>query len=359
MVASRLLVSVAVMAILLGAACAQQSSETNDRLREYLERFPGADANRDGVLTREEALAHRERRQRMLEQREAYEAGKPAPDLADVAYGPHERNRLDLWQADGEGPRPLVVFIHGGGWVGGDKSRIARDTLEALLGAGISVAAINYRYSTQAPYPAPMSDAARALQFLRLHAADFGIDPSRIGAFGGSAGACTSMWLAFRDDMADPASDDPLLRQSTRLSCIAPIAGPTTLDPQLSEEWLGAPITLHPASVTFFGVDDVAQLDDPAMQSVIDDASPITHVSADDPPTYMVYSLPDVRLGEDATPGEVAHHPRYGIHLKDRMDRLGVECVLIYPDSPGEDRYGGVVEFFAAKLLADRADEDT
>ena len=102
---------------------------------------------------------------------------------------------------------------------GGDKKTNPR----AFLDKGISVAAINYRYTqngvedkVEPPVKAPLGDAARALQFVRSKAAEWNLDKQRIGATGGSAGACTSLWLAFHDDMADPKSDDPVARESTR-----------------------------------------------------------------------------------------------------------------------------------------------
>ena len=354
--ASGLIVVLLMTLLSLTLTLAQQTSENSARLQEYLRNYPAADADRDGVLTMEEAQAHRQRRQEALQARQEFEAGRPDPDSADLAYGPFERNVLDLWLAQApegaEGPRPLAVYIHGGGWVGGDKSGIGRRDLEALLAAGISVAAINYRYSTQAPFPAPMTDAGRALQFLRYHAAEHDLDPTRVGAWGGSAGACTSMWLAFHDDLADPNAEDPVLRESSRLTCIAPVAGPTTLERDVAQEWLGASITRHPALMPMFGVEDVSGFDDPAVQALMAEASPINQLGPeDDVPTYARYGLPNTQLDEDATPSQVAHHPRYGVHLKQRMDELGIECVLIYPDYDSGDPYGSLVEFFKAKLL--------
>jgi len=354
----RLLTGICIVSLMMGPACAQETSENSDRLNQYLERFPRADADGDGVLTLEEAQAFNQRRREAREQRQAYEAGKPDPDHAGVAYGPYERNVFDLWLAEGDGPRPLAVYIHGGGWVGGDKSGISRDYLEELLDAGISVAAVNYRYSTQAPFPAPITDAGRAIQFMRLHAEEYNLDPEHVGAWGGSAGAATSMWLAFHDDLADPNSDDPVARQSTRLTTIAPFAGPVVFDPDLSEEVLGAPVTIHPAFLPFFGVEDLADLQTPEKQAELQEASPISHLTADDPPVRMQYSLPADRLDENATPSQVAHHPLHGVYLKQKMDALGIESVLIYPGNE-EDPYGGMVGFFRAKLLGEEpATED-
>ena len=110
----------------------------------------------------------------------------PPPHVANAAYGPHERNVLDLWKAPSNRPTPLVIFIHGGGFSRGDKGGLSPVLLSECLRRGISVAAINYRYSTQAPYPGPMMDSARAIQFLRNRAAEWNLDPKVFGATGGS-----------------------------------------------------------------------------------------------------------------------------------------------------------------------------
>jgi lysophospholipase L1-like esterase len=120
----------------------------------------------------------------------------------NVSYGPDKkRNRLDFWQAPGNGPRPLLVNIHGGSWTEGDKS-IYFD-YKPFLEKGISCASINYRLTPDNPLPTPVHDAARAIQFLRSMAAEWNIDPDRIALTGGSAGACTSMWILLHDDLAD------------------------------------------------------------------------------------------------------------------------------------------------------------
>jgi acetyl esterase/lipase len=154
------------------------------------------------------------------------------PDPANVAYGPHESNVLDLWLAAGDSPRPLVICYHGGGFSGGDKSQLnqgpLRSLLPMLLETGISAAAANCRLSGIAPHPAQMHDAARALQFLRLHAKEYNINPERVGAIGPSAGAGISQWLASHDDLADPSNEDALLRQSTRLAAVVAIRAQTT-----------------------------------------------------------------------------------------------------------------------------------
>lgn len=172
---------------------------------------------------------------------------QPPRTQVDVAYGPHPRNVLDFWKASGEGPRPLLVYIHGGGWITGDKSQ-KMPVLQPFLDRGISCAAINYRLAPDHPLPAPVHDAARAVQFLRSKAADWNIRTDRIALTGPSAGGCTAMWLLLHDDLADPDAADLVARESTRVWAAAAEVGQTSIDPKILQEWLG-PAVLHEGSL--------------------------------------------------------------------------------------------------------------
>src|SRR5262249_46689614 len=171
---------------------------------------------------------------------------RPAPTVADFEYGHEsERQKFDFWQAKSDRPTPVVLLIHGGGWQRGDKTGYGENIIQPYLDAGISVAALNYRFINQAmeqkvvpPVKACVGDAARALQTIRSKAREWNLDPRRIGATGGSAGACTSLWLALHDDLADPQSGDPIARESTRLTCAAVSGAQTSLDPKELREWM-------------------------------------------------------------------------------------------------------------------------
>lgn len=294
--------------------------EIEARLEQLLKRYPDADANRDGVLTPAEARAFREQAAQRRERR-------VAPTHADISYGPHERNRLDLYLAKSEKPTPLIVYIHGGGFVGGDKSSISRGLVEAANAAGISMAAIHYRFVTEAPFPAPQRDSARAIQFLRANADKWNFDPQRVAAYGGSAGAGISMWLGFHDDLADPENPDPVLRQSTRLCAIGSRGGQTTYDPNLIKEWIGGRAYQHPSITKCYDLESLDQITDPKLQPLYDEVSAITHLTADDPPIHMIYSEADEPLPEDARPGQGIHHPNFGKKLSEKMKQLKIENV--------------------------------
>jgi acetyl esterase/lipase len=232
----------------------------------------------------------------------------------------------------------LVLVIHGGGWTSGSKERAGRFAdVQALLDAGISVAAPNYRLIQQArqagvtpPVKAPLHDAARALQFLRSKAAEWNIDPTRIGAAGGSAGACTSLWLAYHDDLADPQSADPVARQSTRLTCIAVIGAQTTLDPQQAKEW--TPNSRYGGHA--FGKASFAQAlaERAGILPWIAEYSPYALASKDDPPVALFYSQAPAMGKKQADP---THTANFGSGLQQRCKELGIACEVIYPGAPG------------------------
>ncbi|WP_165232192.1 alpha/beta hydrolase [Aquisphaera insulae] len=286
--------------------------------------------------------------------------GKPRPDFADLSYGPHARNVLDFWKAPAVGahprPRPVVIFFHGGGFLGGNKSSVPAWLVDRCLAAGISVASANYRLSTQAPYPAPMLDGALAIQFLRSRAAELEIAPDRIAGCGNSAGGGIALWAGMHEDLADPASDDPVRRQSSRLACLGLVGAQTSYDPRFIKALVGGRAHEHVALRPLFGVATDAEADSSTAHRLYVDASPINHASPDDPPMILFYSEPNGPLPIDSRPGLGIHHPRFGAALKARMDPLGVECRLRHGDEykdrehPEESMYEDLVRFFQDHL---------
>lgn len=286
------------------------------------------------------------------------------PTIENYAYGSaSERQVLDFWKAASDKPTPVVVVIHGGGWQSGDKQKSLPD-IRPYLDAGISVAAINYRFIKQAmqqkiepPVKACLDDAARAIQTLRSKAGEWNIDPDRIGATGTSAGACTSLWLALHDDLADSDSNDPVARQSTRLNCAAVIAAQTSLDPKELREWISNSVYGGHA-FGFAGKGrkrpDEFELLIANREKVlpwIKEYSPIELVTGDDPPIYLSYpnqKSPPVVGGNETDP---THSAVYGIKLAEKLEAKGVEVVLAYPDKP-DQRYGAVEKFLIEKLTA-------
>jgi hypothetical protein len=281
----------------------------------------------------------------------------PSPTFRNVAYGTHQRNVLDFWQAESDKPTPLAIYYHGGGFRVFDKGKIAKKwpaTVRALLDADISVAAVNYRLIQHEPLPAAFHDSRRALQFLRTKATDWNIDDARVAAWGGSAGAQIAMYLAFHDEMADPNSNDPVERQSTRLTCVATRDGQTSRDYQWWIDHIPEYDKPHMDFHAMFGVQSRE-----AFLEKMGDVSALSLVTKDDPPIYMNYEMrPD-----DPVPMPMASNPRasisfqghhvvFGIELKKKMDSLGLPAHLDYPGSTC--RYRSVEQFLIARLAYSR-----
>ncbi len=268
----------------------------------------------------------------------------PTPNLINEQYGPHERNVFDLWKARSETPTPLVVYIHGGGFRSGSKDSISPALVRGLLDKGISVMAINYRLAPEFAFPTHYLDSARAIQFARLNARAWNLDAQRIGATGGSAGAGTALWIAFHNDMADPDNVDPVLRQSTRLACVAVNGAQSTYDPRVISEWVGDAAARHPALMQFFGL-TADEVDTPKAHRIYEAASSITYLTADDPPVYAFYTDPRGPLPANAKDGQGIHHINFGLRLKERMDSLGISCTVRHRDE-GIDKDEDYVAFF-------------
>jgi acetyl esterase/lipase len=263
--------------------------------------------------------------------------GDLKPDHADVSYGPHKNNRLDLWLAKSDRPAPLAVFIHGGGFVGGDKSNLNAAVVRQYLAAGVSVAAVNYRFRSEAPINVVLRDSARAIQFLRSKANDYHLDKTRVVAFGGSAGAGTALWLAFHDDLADPHNADLVLRESTRLVAAASTAGQATYDIVRWEEVLGKEaMRFYPRDgwPALYGLKTLTDLESAEGKRLRADVDMLGLITRDDPPVFLAAS--DRFTALDSR-GATNHTPKHSEAIKKRCDEVGVPAVLKVGDaSTGE-----------------------
>jgi acetyl esterase/lipase len=289
----------------------------------------------------------------------ARNALQPDPTEYDVAYGPHPKQVIHFWKAESDKPTPLLLFIHGGGWQGGGRLSGLTAMLPEMLKQGISVVSVEYRFISEVaadgvmpPVKAPLHDAARALQLVRSKAREWNIDKERIGASGGSAGACTSLWLAFHPDMADPNSSDPIARESTRLWCAAVAGAQTTLDPQQMKEWTpnsrygghafgftgDAPKKLSPFDEFLAKRDTILPW--------IAEYSPYALVTSDDPPIYLYYSAPPA-LGQPEK--DPTHTANFGAKLQEHCQATGVACELAYPDAP-DVKHASVQDYLIERL---------
>lgn len=281
-------------------------------------------------------------------------ADQPIPTQADIHYGSHQRHVLDFFKAESDKPTPVLVFIHGGGWLHGSKEQeahIYRNNLIPMLKKnGISTAFINYRFTTEAILPAPVFDAARAIQFLRYKADELNIDKTRIAATGGSAGGCTILWLATHDDLADPNATDPVLRESTRLCGALVGVAQTTIEPAMIRAWIGERGISHMMIRQAGGFKSNKEMDAnyATKAELYREFSPVTHLTQDDPPMLLRYHQ---RLDDQK---EGIHHALFGFHFMNHAQEVGATCYLelrqhpdIFPGSPS-------INDFLLNVLIDR-----
>jgi len=203
----------------------------------------------------------------------------------DIPYVPggHERQKLDIYRAEDAKPtdrRPLIVWIHGGAWKGGSK-----DGCPAVrfVRRGYVVASVNYRLSQHAVFPAQIHDCKAAIRFLRANADKYGIDPARIGVWGGSAGGHLVALLGTTGGVKElEGAEGGNLDVSSRVQAVCDFFGPTDFP-------------------GYFG--DDSQRNDTADNAIADLlggalkdrqelaalASPARHVTADDSPFLICH----------------------------------------------------------------------
>lgn len=223
----------------------------------------------------------------------------------DVAYGDDPRQNMDIWLPDeGDGPFPLIVFTHGGGWVGGDKREDTMPGAFKVMSQGYALACVNYRLAPDVVWPAPLEDVRCAIRFLRAHAQDYRLKTDKIAAWGNSAGAHINNMIAALGgrpimkgkEMGYPEVDDSIqclvslygpsdmyqIDLCNRLpeSAIADATGGTETAPGRGEGMvfphnliMGFKNSRNPAAASFGG--------------------PINFVTADFPPAFLMHGIKD------------------------------------------------------------------
>jgi len=232
----------------------------------------------------------------------------------------------------------------------GDKAK--PDFLAQCLASGIAVVSINYRFIPDAsadkiapPVKACLDDAARALQFVRSKADAWHIDKTHIGGCGGSAGGFTALWLAFHPDRADPASGDPVARESTRLCCALCFVPQTSLDPQQMQAWI--PNNTYGAHA--FGLGSMQEFLDKRASLLpwIQEFSPYALASSDDPPVLLFYDNPP-NLGQPYK--DPPHSGNFGAGIAERLKAVGIEHEINYNNDYAKMKYPNLFSFLQEKL---------
>lgn len=209
------------------------------------------------------------------------------PTYKDIAYAStSSTQKLDLYLPPGDGPFPVVINIHGGGFKLGDKSMVDQVLGKSLLNEGYAIASIDYRLSGEAQFPAAVLDAKAAVRFLRANAAQYKLNPDKIAAFGQSAGGNLASMLGTTGDVAE--FDDPNLGNtgaSSRVQAVINWFGPNDfgqMDVQAKTQGCSASDQAHNKADSFESLYLGAAV--PTVPELVKQANPITYISQDDPP---------------------------------------------------------------------------
>jgi acetyl esterase/lipase len=265
-------------------------------------------------------------------------------DYAGTA-NPHQKLDLYIPTQPRSTPLPLVVFIHGGGWEAADKYELVGMLLPLVASGDFVGASINYRLTGEGPHPIQIHDTKGAIRWLRANAARYGIDPERIAALGVSAGghlaslAGTSGGVAELEGTVGGNTD-----RSSRLACVASLSAPSSFVSFGEQKSLVDPY--DPRSI-------VGRLLGGGLREKMDvakSASPVTWISAGDPPFLLVHGKVD-----DVVP--VAQ----SIEFDAALDAAGIPSTLLVAETGGHLFFSAEIkarlrEFFSGCLLGARTD---
>lgn len=284
-----------------------------------------------------------------------------------ISYGSDPENVFDIYLPKSDKPTPLLMYIHGGGFTGGSRNtKNNGDEVRGFLEQGIAYASIDYRL-IRTPETIgvlkSLQDSTRCLQFIRYHAEQLNIDPTQVVLMGVSAGAGTSLWIGFNDEMADPANVDPVLRESTRVKGMVAIATQATYDigrwkTDVFAEYhidilaVANILGLAQALLDFYGINDYAQFNSAPILAYRAKVDMIGLMDANDPPFFVRNDLEpaDIPLSVDLA----FHHAYHARTLVDRAVEVGLPHVAYIKALHVEDPSGEDPVDFTLRVLAVR-----
>jgi len=215
--------------------------------------------------------------------------------LTDLAYlgDGHERHMLDLFVPKAHRPVPLIVWLHGGGWMRGSKSSHPMLAFaKSFVDDGFAVASINYRLSSHATFPAQLEDCRAAVRWLYSNAGKFGIDPTRIAIIGQSAGGFLAALLGTSGDIENVVNDRGTVTGVRRARAIVDFFGPTDFLQIDRHQLPGGEVADSPDSPESRLIGGPIQ----ERRTEVAKSSPLTYVSSDDPPFLIFHGDQDLTV---------------------------------------------------------------
>lgn len=273
----------------------------------------------------------------------------------NISYGPDKKNTLDLWIADSKSNSPFVIYIHGGGFGAGSKnaaySKNNFKRVKKLLKNNISFATIDYSFKNNEDFLfSSLNDAKRALQFLRFNSEKYNLLKDKVALMGSSAGATSSLWIGLQDDMSDKNSPDPILRESTKVSCIVGMAAAHSLNLNRWKNMADVDEAyLKSIFKKYLGKMDAEKWMQRSFdENYISEFDFFEKMDANDPPIFIF------NPGKNRKPKNIAdfhHNPLHAKVLKQKADSLKLKNVVYAPRIGIIDKSGqGVVDFIIENL---------
>lgn len=273
----------------------------------------------------------------------------------NISYGPDTKNTLDLWIADSKSNSPFVIYIHGGGFGAGSKnaaySKNNFKRVKKLLKNNISFATIDYSFKNNEDFLfSSLNDAKRALQFLRFNSEKYNLLKDKVALMGSSAGATSSLWIGLQDDMSNKNSPDPILRESTKVSCIVGMAAAHSLNLNRWKNMADVDEAyLKSIFKKYLGKMDAEKWMQRSFdENYISEVDFFEKMDANDPPIFIF------NPGKNRKPKNIAdfhHNPLHAKVLKQKADSLKLKNVVYAPRIGIIDKSGqGVVDFIIENL---------
>ena len=295
--------------------------------------------------------------------------GIKAEYMGNISYNVYSETKFDIWMPDSKNPTGLLIYIHGGGFTGGDKSVVYEKDkwdfpteIRTLLINGIAVASINYRLLKQSGEDEGIikcfNDSRRALQYIRFHADVYNIDKTKIVLSGTSAGAGIALWIGVNDDMQDPLNSDSVLWESTKVNGLA--IRETQCSYNIEDKWINEVFVDYGISwndflsanedriFQLYGVANLTEYESPATDSYRSSVDMLEFFTFDDPDIWAENILTKVQA--PTTSGIANHHAFHVREIKEKADLMGIDNIcyygmdpIIYSDATKESYIGFIV----------------
>jgi acetyl esterase/lipase len=237
-----------------------------------------------------------------------------------VPYGPDPLQVLDLYLPDTTTPAPVIVFFHGGGWVGGSRNLVAQSLLRQIP-KGFAVVSADYRLAPAVQFPVPLEDAKTAVRWVKAHAAQFHLRADMVFVAGSSAGGHLAAMVAVTAGTFEPSGLPPgLAAQSSRVVGAFVEVGPLDLSALSAEAGTWGPgLVAQLLGCTEPTAEEPVPCDDVQKSA----ASPISYVTPDDPPMYLGYGSLDQLVPPSTNAYELAHaYARVGLRHRVAVDEV-------------------------------------